>query len=235
MLVFAIALLLIAAVVELTLGARLLLLARITRGVPETYIGLSFFIDAFAQIAGAVAGKMDGTAYAVTMAFSIGLTLFSTGALLVAVVRLFEQHRPWMMTVARLLILGVLAAQCFVFVVYGAEWPERFIAGRWVNRSFSAVTLIWATYASLRARRACLRQMRLGLSSPLDAARFLLWAVASSAFLLVIVLLFARDILGMPPAVTMVAHPLLAVTCVSAVWLTFFPPRWLERRLVTDS
>ncbi|MEM6732861.1 MAG: hypothetical protein AAF658_14985 [Myxococcota bacterium] len=230
--IVAIPLLLSAAILELILGARLLWLARITRGAAETSIGIAFFLDAFAQVAGAVAGELDGVARIATQTASLTLTLIATGALYLGVVRVFEQHRPWLLKASWGVVLAVAAAQAFVFVATGPDLDAQFITARWVNRGFSAFTFVWAVAASLGARSACLRQMKLGLSSRLEAARFLLWALAAIAFLIVLALLFARDVLGMPSTVTAIAHPFLAVACVTAVWWTFFPPRWLERRLV---
>lgn len=228
----AILLLLIAALLELTLGARLLLLARVSGGAAETSLGVAFFVDAFAQVAGAVTGRLSGSLWVLGFSASTLLTVIATGALLFGVVRVFEQHRPELLKVAAGIALAVLCGHALIFLLGAGELEVRFIRARWLNRCFSAFAFLWAAIASFRAYRASVRQMKIGLSSRLEATRFLLWAVAAVSFLIVIVLLFLRDVAGLPRAVTVIAHPLLAVACVSAVWLTFFPPGWLARRLV---
>lgn len=229
--VFSIILLATAAILELVLGARLLWLARVTRGAPELSLGVAFFVDSFAQVAGALGTQLRGPSAPFAKSIAIVLTVVATGALLIGVVRVFEQHRPWLVTFAWALIATVALLQIYMFAGTTETFDTQFLNGRWVNRCFSALTFLWAASASLRARNACLRQMRVGLSSRLEATRFLLWALAAMAFFSAIALLFARDVLGMPAAISAVAHPFLALACVTAVWWTFFPPGWLERSL----
>ncbi|MEL6543131.1 MAG: hypothetical protein AAFQ82_00795 [Myxococcota bacterium] len=228
MIVFAIVLLLCAAVLELTLGARLLWLARVTRGAPEISMGLAFLLDAIAQVSGTVAQRLEGGAQTWAFGVTTWLTVLATSALLWGVVAIFEQHRPWVSKAVWIVIAGVAGA--LLAILLGVR-DTPFITARWVNRGFTAFTFVWAVLGSLSARQACLRQIPLGLSTRLEAARFGLWAFAAGAYLCVLVLVFARDVLGMPSAVTLAARPLLAFACVLAVWCTFFPPRWLEQRL----
>ncbi len=224
-------LLLLAALLELTLGARLLLLARKTHGAAETSLGVAFLVDAFAQIAGALTGRLSGGLWVLGYATSTSLTVVATGALLLGVVRVFEQHRPMLLQVAIAVIVAVVVGHAVVFLATGGGLEGQFVRSRWLNRTFSGLTFTWAAIASMRAHNAARRQLRIGLSSRLEATRFLLWAIAATAFLLLILMLFVRDTIGLPRVVTVIGQPVLAVACVTAVWWTFFPPAWLERRL----
>jgi len=84
----------------------------------------------------------------------------------------------------------------------------------------------WATYESLRQYALARRRVRIGLTEPLVANRFLLWGIGTSAALGIWLHAFWSELLRRPdPTETYLVITALGSACALAIWLAFFPPR----------
>jgi small-conductance mechanosensitive channel len=91
----------------------------------------------------------------------------------------------------------------------------------------------WASYETLRQYGLARRRVRIGLSEPLVANRFLLWGIGTLAALGIWLHSLWRE-LAQRSEVTefYLVVTVLGSTCALSIWLAFFPPRayrqWFE-------
>ncbi len=224
--------------VSLVVGARLLLLARRTRQLPELTVGLAFFLM------GGFAWPMLATAQQATaLPDAVRTGLAATSTLLMAVGqtslaiftwRVFRPEAGW----ARALVVGLASA--FVVCALGQAASPGYAALAielepfWLSyQILPMISLGWTGLESLRYARVCARRQRVGLAEPIVTNRFLLWGACA---LTCTVLTIATTIGG--PAFQGSVAGLAFISPVTlaaalALWFAFLPPasyrRWLAR------
>lgn len=220
-------------------GAKLLLLARRTRQLPELAVGLGVFLVAF------VSYPLSLVSLSPELPPLAAKLLFATGALASAVgsasiyVFTWKVFRPddgW----ARVLTLTAIAA-IFVFGavsvlrVAGAQAPAEVFRDRlFVARNLvTGFSYLWTAVESLRYYALLRRRMALGLADPVVCNRFLLWGVSGVSATLGIavstaVVLLGKSGAGMHP-VSMLAVGIAGFTSSVSLYLAFLPPAtWLR-------
>lgn len=220
-------------------GAKLLLLARRTRQLPELAVGLGVFLVAF------VSYPLSLASISPDLAPATAKLLFATGAFASAVGsasiyvftwKVFRPDAGW----ARVLTLVAIGA-IFVFAavsvvrVAGAATPaevfrDRLSVARNVVTGFS---YLWTAVESIRYYALLRRRMALGLADPVVSNRFLLWGVSGVSATLGITVSTAMILLGKAGAgmhpVSMLAVGIAGFTSSVSLYLAFLPPAaWLR-------
>ncbi len=232
------ALVILAVSMELFIGVRLIRLARRTGGVPEALWGWAWVLDGVSQVGAELAKPFAGAWWA-----DVGLGVFTalgSGALVFLAVSIWFVFRPDERSLRYLVtaLSGALVLSLMTFVALGhVTLPEGdgMRVMRWINRTVAGALLAWGFVESTWAHQASLRQLRLGLVTPLEVLRFRLWSVAAASLAAFLALLIAKDTLGrgspeLWEAIVRIAQPLLAFLAVGCMWLTFFPTAGMHRR-----
>ena len=213
-------------------GARLVLLARRTRQLPELLIGLALFLTggcwsplvAVGRQAAALPDPVRATLVGVGCVCGVvGMT-----CLAVFTWRTYRPGDAWAAAAAgavALVLCGVFAGQSA-----GRGWVDfaRTESGPWLLASWIGVGLYcWSNAEAWRQYGMQRRRAALGLADPVVTDRMRLWALAMAAALAGSLILALCQLLGVPIAGTAVGLALTAVVaCVAAgcLWLAFVPP-----------
>lgn len=221
-------------------GARMLLLARRTRKLPELYVGGALFLYAGIGQPLVVASRPLGEAFGFeTRVCAIALALV---AIVAAMVGLYLFTWTVYRRDSKAARLGVWLAGCAAIlsgVTVVRAIPET--AGvvtddmRLGIGSLSLVFLVgmaWAAWESLRYYAMLRKRLALGLTEPIVVNRFLLWGSGCGATTLSSLSMIVCAAAGMDVA----AHPVpLLVTAVGGIiiascwYLTFLPPEGYRR------
>ncbi|MEM6531021.1 MAG: hypothetical protein AAF654_00290 [Myxococcota bacterium] len=227
-------LVLAAVLMELLIGIRLVALSLRTGGLPERLWGVAWILDATSQ-GGAELTRLvvDTPAFVPLNAFTAALGSGAIVSLLAGIWLVFRAEVHWMRWFVAALAFALGAV--FVALLFQgqvAKFPgQPAPAMTWVNRVTAAGLLLYGGVETTLAYRASERRLRLGLSTRLESTRFLLWGIAAFCLFAFLALLMARDLLGVPSTVVRLAQPALALGSVLSMWLTFFPPDWMRKRL----
>jgi hypothetical protein len=219
------------------IGARLLVFARRTRGLPELLVGGAFVLAGTGGFGFALLAMLlpvgDGARLALRAVSTISLHA-GVGCIAAFTWRVFRPDRTG--TAA----FVVLAALLVVSVGHeiATRGPDARGAGMQAVWSVAvgATVYLWAAFESGRYWLLLRRRLRIGLGEPFVAAQMLCWSTASLA----IALGWIRDIamkLAGAAGVTPIGSystTLLVLICAIAYWLAFFPPARF-RRWVTAS
>ena len=212
-------------VVSFVVGLRLVLLSRRTGLLPERLIGVSLFLAGGLGTALLVAASFAGEARWLVTTISVLMINLGVVALGVFNWRVF---RPT-------LFGATLVAAC-IALLFLSMIVDR-LAGEYLGASRGVFSITvdyagrlilygWATYESLRQYALARRRVRIGLTEPLVANRFLLWGIGTSAALGIWLHAFWSELLRRPdPTETYLVITALGSACALAIWLAFFPPR----------
>jgi hypothetical protein len=215
-------------VVSLVVGARLLVLARRTRRLPELLIGAGFVVGgALGYAPENLILHTDWVTPVWRPAVTIGSgAAIRLSALLMAVFtwRVFRPGEPWAAAFSAALALLLLAG----WIAYPGPWGLAADAWQWRWSLFTSVVRSaafgWSAVESLRAARAARRRAALGLADAVGAERLRLWGVAMTA-----VALMSSVPLGTRTVTVLAGHPLvsaceslLGVVAAAAMARTFF-------------
>jgi len=215
------------------IGARLLLLARRTRGLPELLLGLGLFcLGGVAFPVGVLLGTglFEGSAVLWLQAFAILPMGVSGISVLVFTRVVFRADSRVGLAVAATLSLAWLA---FLATGWLALWqsgePLPPVGGRVIARH--ALMLLgfgWTATESFVYFAKLRRRIPIGLADPIVANRILLWAMCGGCAALLNVVLVAVAIAG---GDTLAAGPLRVLIALGGsgaavcLLLGFFPPR----------
>jgi hypothetical protein len=235
----------LAAVGSTTVGVRLLLVYRRTRGFPELVLGLSLAAITGIGFPFALLTELRATLgpLLTLAADAVGSLAATTGfaGFYVFTWRVFRPDSRW---AAALTVLGagtaLVAASATVALAFGIESSEekfRVVRG-WEIPLFAsaAVGCVWSGVEALRYHAMLRRRLNLGLADRVVTNRVLLWgltgAAAGSALVIFTLLLMANvNHLHAPVALFTAGGCGLLVSVF--LYLAFLPPaaylRWLDR------
>lgn len=223
------------AVASFAVGWRLLWLAHRTGLLPEKLIGGSLFlaggIGTALLIVSGFAGPARGVfSTAAMFAIDCGITVLG--------VFTWRVFRPG-------LVGATVVATCtaLLFLSFASDWVSGHYLG--VRRSGFSMTADyvgrfgmygWASFETLRQAMLARRRVRIGLTEPLVANRFLLWGVSTLAANGIWAYSLWSEIaeVGDTTEFYLVAS-VLGITCALAIWLAFFPPQLYQRRFATSA
>ena len=220
-------------------GLRLVWLWRRTREIPELAMGVSFLSLGGLGYPLAIAARSGAADDPGTAGVLLAAALTSQDlASLAVAVATWRTFRPELRGVeAALVLLG------FAFVVslvghgatvgfHGASDGGAFYYLGFTGR---ALPFFWAAAEAVRYAQMLQQRLPLGLTSPVVADRFQLWAVSSSAISAGFVVFLAGRVLtpnvGTSPSV-LVLTSLVGLVSGATMWLAFAPPRWYMRRVL---
>jgi hypothetical protein len=224
--------------VSVVVGARLLLLARRTRKLPELAIGLNFLLAGaigYALLLAAESLRLLPAPWDGRASFA-GVTAISVGAAFVGLFSraVFRPSSPLAgLALAALigwLLLGVFGS--WVLHVLGVTGGLGGWLGRWAPNIGLLLAYGWSAFEPLRFHLLMRRRMRIGMGDALVTNRLLLWGLGTGAIAAVAALHLVAQLFGryeLPPSLVGVVS-LLVLTTALCEWLAFFPPRaWRER------
>lgn len=217
-------------VVSFVVGLRLVLLSRRTGLLPERLIGTSLFLAGGLGTALLVASGFAGDRRWLVATASVLMINLGVAALGVFTWRVFRPTLLGATLVAACLALLFLSmiVDRFTGEYLGARRTEFSIAADYAGR---LLLYGWATWESLRQYALARRRVRIGLTEPLVANRFLLWGIGTSAALGIWLHAFCREFVQRPdPVESHLVITVLGSTCALVIWLAFFPPRAYRAR-----
>lgn len=226
----AVIMLLLTVALEFAVGLRLFWLSRRTKGAAESAMGLAWIGDATGQVLNGIAKELEGTAALVVSTVDTFVSVAAIFVLAVGVQQIFEPHQERLSRI--LTVFGGATILGYAFYLFGVphSYPIKIAELAASNRVLALAALLWMAWSSLRASLAMRKQIALGLSSPFEADRFLLWSIAAMIFVSYVLLVIGREAGVVPPDMVRGLQPIMAFLSVGGIWVTFFPPRWLERR-----
>lgn len=230
---------LLTTIVTVTVGVRLLIVARRTKRLPEMLFGIAFVGggagQAFAQVGQRVLWNEPGTWSTVMNAACYGLVVVGTLALWVVTRRVFHPGGSW---AGWLCILGgTLTVVAFGLRIVDGDFMTGMpgTRGHGLHVVARAVLMAWLSTEAFRHYRMLRRRVALGLADPMATNQVLLWAISALATLgAALIIGFWAFVLRLHPLESSVATSML-VTVVAVVsvgtWCAFFPPDALRRRV----
>jgi hypothetical protein len=227
---------------SLVLGARLMLLARRTRGLSELILGAALFLmGGVSYLLTTIAiqgtslprGVRVGMAVAHMILNGVGMT-----GIAIFTRRVFRPHADWALAATFAAGAGYAGAAAAQILGPGFDAFLTGVQGPWRASQLVAIGVpIWSGAEALRYHAMLRRRLRLGLAEPSVVERFLLWG---SAMWLASFLTFCSMVLeaaGIPVIGTLTGALLvgpLGLGIAALLWLAFFPPRaylaWVEQR-----
>ena len=223
--------------VSLWVGARLLLLARRTREVPELAIGAALFLGGAGYCVSMAAFRLHLVpAPLLRAAFAVAMAALAVGviALAVGVWKLFRPGERW-----------ALAAVAATALVQTASWAAGVFDFRpdgsrsafvfWSFNATGAAAYAWSAFECFRYNAVLRRRARIGLVDPELAHRFRLWAIAGGAGAAVFLVgMIARPFVTGPQPAVLFAQSMCGFIAGVAIWLAFFPPVAYVRRIAGE-
>lgn len=212
-------------VVSFVVGLRLVLLSRRTGLLPERLIGVSLFFAGGLGTGLLVAAGFAGEAGWLVATASVLMINLGVAALGVFTWRVF---RPT-------LFGATLVAAC-IALLFLSMIVDRF-AGEYLGASRSDFSIAsdhagrlllygWATWESFRQYALARRRVRIGVTEPLVANRFLLWGIGTSSALGIWLHAFWSELARRPDQTeSYLVITALGTACALAIWLAFFPPQ----------
>ena len=225
---------------SLVLGARLVWMARRTRGLPEFVLGFGLFLMgglgyplmAIAQQATGLGVRTRVGLYVTQMLCTTigmtGVTLFTR-----RVFRPGEAWAAWTTPACLVAMIGLMIAQGVGPGIAAALQGGDAI---WFRSSYVSIAVMgWTGAESLRYHLMLRRRLALGLAEPVVVDRFRLWSIsmfsAASISSLGLVLRELFDVsLNGTTAGNLLVGPLGLVIAL-ALWLAFLPPAGYLRRV----
>lgn len=217
-------------IVSFVVGLRLVLLSRRTGLLPERLIGISLFLAGGLGTALLVASSFAGDDRWIVATISALMINLGVTALGVFTWRVFRPTLLGATLVAAcvaLLFLSMIVDR-FAGEYLGAERSDLSIAIAYAGR---LLIYGWATWESFRQYALARRRVRIGLTEPLVANRFLLWGIGTSAVLGIWLHALGRELAHRSDLIeSYLVITVLGSACAVAVWLAFFPPRAYRAR-----
>jgi hypothetical protein len=221
----------------LSVGARLLLLSRRTRQVPELAIGGALF-------AGGIGYTLFILAFSLRLlpdallrpAHTLAMAALDLGvvSLCLGVWQIFRPGRDWAEGVFALVAVS-LAVHLTVSVAGFQPSGHRNTPTFWIFNVVGSGAYLWAAFESFRYHGVLRRRARLGLVDGELVNRFLLWGVGSTCGFLLFAAGMANRLVSETGGVNPVAlalQPFFGAAGGVCIWLAFFPPRFYLRRVV---
>jgi hypothetical protein len=228
------------AVSSVTIGVRLLLLGRRTRGIPELAIGSGFVVGCiFGYVPETIVLSTDVMSPAresLVLAVTQVAIRLAAISVLVFTWKVFRANEDWAKGFA--ILIAVALAMSWVAFPYtrieaqsGRDifWYDFFAVAR-------SAAIAWGAFESLIYYAGSRRRLSLGLADALVTNRFLLWGIGLASLTLLMASTLLASAVGIDPAVPgwVLLESLAGLVGAATLWLTFFPMKaykaFVERR-----
>jgi hypothetical protein len=223
--------------VTLTVGVRLLLVARRTRGLPEVLFGFTFISNALGQAFGEVGTRVlwstPGPLATTMNALTFALVTLGAAALALVVWRVFRPGKGWG--------APLCAAGCgLILLAYAIRlWDGDFVDAQGQGRGYAlhvavqGIIIAWAAAEAIHYWSLLRKRLALGLADPMATNQILLWGISGIFFFgSTAAIGYARFVLHQNPLELFGVTAFLMAMVVGAsgsMWCAFFPPNWLRR------
>ena len=227
----------LAALVYATVGVRLLRLALRGRELPEGLLGSYFVLTGISYTAYQLPMMLAVDAWYTPFAYA-GRVVYAAGMLPFLLFLRLVFHRGkrwagWLAATSGLLLAAGLLGATAVGDYEGVSLDSGWFWLEWTGYTLPFAWLAWVAFGE---RRQALRRVRIGLTGPMLANRYLLWAVfgavqvAASVALIPMYADYARH--GVYSAWSDALSGGLENLSLGVLWLVFFAPglyrRWIE-------
>lgn len=229
---------LIASLVYLIAGARLLRLSHLTREKPELLLGSSFLFMGTGSLLYSIAEILPFETAWTPLNFS-GRISYIVAFVLVAdftrfVFRSEERWGAWIVVFTIVLFVSGVGGSAM-----SGDWEGFTVSSGWYWLEWAGYTLpvAWACAEATREHIRARRRSRVGLCEPLVCNRLLLWAcfsalqIAGNLISVGQYAAFERD--GVFTAGWDYLYGASSISSLAMMWVAFFPPafyrRWIER------
>jgi len=220
-------------------GIRLLLLARRTRELPELLIGFSFLTGGVMSyvLAGVFSYLEVSEVWAVPLGI-VGRLVYIGPPVAMAFVawQVFRPHRPWAGLVVGSVITLNLLYVMRPFLI-GSLTRLDLVSNPlyWISTAAQICPWLWVAIESFLLYRQLRKREGLGLAvDPALAHRMLMWTIGLGTLVLLAISMEVSSLaslLGLPHVPLNPIIIILGLTCAISLWLAFFPPKALSRRL----
>lgn len=243
----------------LIVGARLLRAGNTSTSLPELSLGVYFVFSAFLssipQIVvygslGQEAISLSATTVRTCLASAVFLMSVGAVGIYLFTWRAFQPDRVWAAALVAAGCVCLFGGWILEAVTDGFALTILPGSGHWIAWAGRTGAMLWVAIESFRYYAAQRKRLRLGLSDPILANRFLLWAIwSATGFLTLAADLVARlvyvwmagtsseiviDVIRPLVLVTITITMLLGVSSATTLFLTFFAPAryrdWLQAR-----
>jgi hypothetical protein len=224
----------------------LLRLARRTQQAPERILGFTFLLMGVSYLFYEAPYALENEALVVPFSI-VGRVLWNASVVATALFTrvVFHRDQPW----AGYLVWCVVVLLIGGFAISAHHGDLEGMAplgnpGFWLEWGGQLIPFAWVAIVSISYYGSARRRARIGLSDPLVANRYLLFAGFGMAQLATIVLLVPMYIAweagaGSFSDSTDQLMGSLEMLTIAIVWLAFFPPRiyrsWIERAAASDA
>jgi len=211
-------------------GARLIMLARRTRQLPEFCFGISFLFLGVVGYPLSIAARKAALAGAPVPELLPTALLFQDLSALAMFIATWQTFRPMERWPRHVMWAGVvvLSASLLGDSIMHGTWVFR-DGGVWYELGFwaRAGAYVWAAMEAGRYYGTMRRRLKLGLADPVVTDRFRLWAISSSAVSAAFLIFYMGRMWADSVATSV---PVLVATSIAGlvagltVWLAFVPP-----------
>jgi hypothetical protein len=213
-------------------AARLLARGLATGGRPELLLGVHALLIASGNVVvqGAVMVGLHGTVLSDIIVRSGGVIVDAGYASFAWFC--VEVYRPEMPTLRKLsigLLLAIASVQP-IGVLYRPAADPIFYS----EQVLRVASYAWGSYEAFRFYAIMRRRAQYNMGDPLVENRFLLWGVATSLALLILIAMcvtFKLTALSRIGQWALTLGAILTVPTAFLVWLAFFPPEWYRKRV----
>jgi len=213
-------------------GLRLLARGLSAKTRPETLLGTHALLIASGNVVvqGAVLVGLHGTKLS-DIVVRTGGVIVDAGYACFAwfCVEVYRPEMPRLRQLSIVLLLAIAAVQP-IGVLYEPSVNPIFYGEQVLRVSSYA----WGSYEAFRFYAIMRRRAQYDMGDPLIENRFLLWGVATSLALLILIAMcvtFKLTALSTIGSWTLTAGAILTMPTAFLVWLAFFPPNWYRKRV----
>lgn len=223
-------------------GARLLALARRSRGLPELVLGSGLLLlGGVATPMGIAARLATGLGVEIRAALLCGqeiLMALGLGGFALFTHRVFRPRAGWARGLAAAIPAGMLLAILATALGQGHAAELRAPGPGYVGQQvLGLVALSWTSWEALRYGLQMRRRLALGLADPVVVDRLLLWGGGVGVATLMSLTTGVAQLRGVDLQATIAGAAFVGVSGViaaGAIYLAFFPPvaytRWVAER-----
>jgi len=219
---------------SLVVGSRLLFVGLRTREMPELAIGTAFLagggIGYLLVVMALVLHVFPAAASELALHAGVFLIYVGTGATAFGVWRIFRPAEAWAGSLC-FAIAGVLAAAFALRLLSPAGARAMSAWHFWPSTLAGTASYLWSGFEALRYHEQLRRRVRLGLSEPALARRFLLWGSGSVAAVGIHASSMVNRFIdpGTIGPAMLALQSVLGLVAAVAIWLAFFPPAWFGK------
>ena len=217
------------------LGAKLLLLWRRTRQVPELCIGLSSLFGggvgyvSWLVLAILTLREASPVAIRIVVLYGLACSCFGAIALGLGSARIFRPAARW----PRYFIGALALVMIGCWALQAAEEMGRTSLAFWVALSALVPIYAWSSIEALLLAQVLHKRARIGLSDPVVVHRTAQWGVSNAAAVLMTLISIGARIAYGPelPTWASMLNACVGLAASGAIWLGFFPPAPVRQRL----